>query len=731
MKNIEKKWMLFIIATFVTFLGIGYTLLKGTEATEVSEVPANSAFNDLIFYKCVIDSYNAQQKTNLEYTTNLTDIQLASITELSCNGMVYGNEDSDWVKDAAGIEKMTSLVKIDLTNNKLQSIDLSNNLNIKDLRIGNNLLSSIDLSLNKDLSYLILYSNQLTSLNVSNKNNLEYLDVKNNLLTEIDVNNCSLLNTLSVGNNKINSLNLNTNTNLNTLIADDNELSGLDLSNNKKMMYLKAENNQLEYIYVSNCSDLYTLWIGNNQLTNLDLSQNTKLVEVRAHQNKLNTVNIDGTKVLKSLNVSDNKLSKLNTTSNTNLEVLYVGNNQLTDLNLEKNLKLVTLQLDGNQLEKLNLSKNTSLTYLFLWESNKIITDAIYKNEIYNIPVDSPNIILPSSKNLSFTDITGISSLNIDNSSHTVMPNKGGKYSFDVNYYHDIQTSQNRFIQGYELYVIDMVSDKYVIDPTLGYIYTGIDADVNVINDNVEINYGTLEISNDKIVINYDGKVIKNFNLYNINLDNYELIDKNIIIRGGVSYENFISNISSNNEDIEYMLFNNDIEVTDGFVTDKMILKVYYDDSQIDEYTISNNYVDFNNNLSVNKDKNIVGNIIIGNTIGNILEMIDTNGSVSILDKDNNLVENTNNKLRTGDKIKVTFGEEEFVYTISVKGDLTSDGIISMDDIYKISNHIIKNDLITLDEYLEASDYDNNGKIDINDVIKMTRYIKDSGDTNE
>ena len=28
-------------------------------------------------------------------------------------------------------------------------------------------------------------------------------------------------------------------------------------------------------------------------------------------------------------------------------------------------------------------------------------------------------------------------------------------------------------------------------------------------------------------------------------------------------------------------------------------------------------------------------------------------------------------------------------------------------------------------------DYDNNNKIDINDVIKMSKYIKDSGDTSE
>lgn len=32
MKNIEKKWLLFLMSTFVTFFGIGYTLLKDTFA---------------------------------------------------------------------------------------------------------------------------------------------------------------------------------------------------------------------------------------------------------------------------------------------------------------------------------------------------------------------------------------------------------------------------------------------------------------------------------------------------------------------------------------------------------------------------------------------------------------------------------------------------------------------------------------------------------------------------
>lgn len=51
MKNIEKKWMLFLIATFVTSFGIGYTLLKETFATDNLDnssqvVDTNNNLND-------------------------------------------------------------------------------------------------------------------------------------------------------------------------------------------------------------------------------------------------------------------------------------------------------------------------------------------------------------------------------------------------------------------------------------------------------------------------------------------------------------------------------------------------------------------------------------------------------------------------------------------------------------------------------------------------------------
>ena len=98
----SKKIMLFLIATVVTFFGIGYTLLSDTYA--VSVLPANLDFEDINFYKCVVDAYNSNNNTNIDYTVSLSDEELATITRLICIDSV-----DDKITSTKGLEKLTSL----------------------------------------------------------------------------------------------------------------------------------------------------------------------------------------------------------------------------------------------------------------------------------------------------------------------------------------------------------------------------------------------------------------------------------------------------------------------------------------------------------------------------------------------------------------------------------------------------------------------------------------------
>lgn len=96
--KLNEKWILFLIATLVTFSGIWYSLFKGTAA---SDVPANLAFDDINFYMCVVDAYNKENDINLSYATSLSDAQLGTIKEVYCIG--EAKEEGDKVVSTTGL----------------------------------------------------------------------------------------------------------------------------------------------------------------------------------------------------------------------------------------------------------------------------------------------------------------------------------------------------------------------------------------------------------------------------------------------------------------------------------------------------------------------------------------------------------------------------------------------------------------------------------------------------
>ena len=164
--KLNQKWTLFLLATFVSFFGIVNTLLKGTKANE--EVPVNVTFDDINFYKCVVENYNDQFNKEFDYlTTNLTDNELSLLTVLECSGS--SKKESDKITSTKGLEKLVSLEKLDLSYNLLTMIDLSKNVNINYLNVSNNKLTEIDLSNNKKLNTYITDGNELSSEDINNE----------------------------------------------------------------------------------------------------------------------------------------------------------------------------------------------------------------------------------------------------------------------------------------------------------------------------------------------------------------------------------------------------------------------------------------------------------------------------------------------------------------------------------------------------------------------------------
>ena len=154
----------------------------------------------------------------------------------------------------------------------------------------------------------------------------------------------------------------------------------------------------------------------------------------------------------------------------------------------------------------------------------------IYKNTIFdNTSIDVNFVKLPEGRSSTLYEIKQ-NDKNIDKIDTSV----AGYYQYDLSFKHDISTGiLNTYDVGLNLYVVELTSDKYYIDNENGYIYTDIDTNKDTILNNVSLNYGEASIENNKLLIKYDGQIIKEFSIMNISSDKYNLNNDYIYVGAG------------------------------------------------------------------------------------------------------------------------------------------------------------------------------------------------------
>lgn len=241
------------------------------------------------------------EKMNKNVDESVTVEELAKITKLDAR--------SQGIEDSTGIEYLTGLEILYLEDNQLKSIDVSKNLNLKDLACSNNPLANLDVSKNLALEELTCENNELTQLDVSKNTALEYLYCPRNQLTKLDVSKNSALRYLA---------------------CDVNQLTSLDVSQNPALTNLGCTKNQLTDLDVSQNPNLSTLVCSDNQLTNLDVSQNQALAYLTCDNNGLKNIDIDQNLALIELSCNNNQLTNL-AVGETILDV-SCNNNQLKDI---------------------------------------------------------------------------------------------------------------------------------------------------------------------------------------------------------------------------------------------------------------------------------------------------------------------------------------------------------------------------------------------------------------
>ena len=584
--DVSKNTKLITLAAFRNLLNeldVSDNVLLETLLAESNELTYINLINNInLKYLCLTN--NKLSSLDISNNTKLTFLDVGYWVHFSMNSLGPSSNSRNLIEElnvknnvllenlyvnnneltSLDVSKNTMLTTLYARNNQITSLDVSKNTALTDLSVGGNQLTSLDVSNNTSLTRLDVYDNQLTSLDVSKNAALKELQANSNKLISLDVSGATALKELNVNDNKLTSLDVSKNTALKELQANSNKLISLDVSRATALTYLHVNNNELTSLDVGN-NELTSLDVSNNKLTELDVSGATALRYLNVGNNELTSLDVSNNTSLTRLDVYDNQLTKLDVSKNTALTSLYVGGNKLTKLDVSKNTALTDLGVGSNQLTSLDVGKNSLLTYLYVYGNPFATNIIIYKGSI-NTDGDNRFVKLPEGKTSTLTRLKSNNSVvNIDGNNINI--NKIGEYVVTVDYKHDIQSIFNTYSGTYNIKVIEITSDKYMINEENSYIYTSTDIDNDTILSNINLDSEcTKVIENNELVIKYNDEVLKKFKIINISSTKYDLSKEYI-------YDN-----SFNKDNI------NVINGTSEVVDNELLIK--YNDEVLDKYKI-------------------------------------------------------------------------------------------------------------------------------------------------
>ena len=313
------------------------------------------------------------------------------------------------ITDLTGIEDFINLKTIDVSNNELDSLNLTYNTALSGINCANNKLFKIELSgdtevLEKIFS-LNISSNKFNEFDWSAFSLLHILDVSSNSFTDLDLSKNESLTNLNCSSNQLLTLNLKNGFN--------GSLGVMDASSNQDLVCIEVDDISLAILsswqkddiasYNKNCH-YYEVYVpddafeqalidagydyeGTSALdnyvpdekiltaTSLDLSNKgivdltgleafSSLVFLNVDNNDISDLNISNNLKLKKLYCSDNNLSVLDLSNNNLLEEFKCVSNNLSNISLINNKSITTLKVDNNPISTLELENSTSLSVL-------------------------------------------------------------------------------------------------------------------------------------------------------------------------------------------------------------------------------------------------------------------------------------------------------------------------------------------------------------------------------
>jgi surface protein len=236
---------------------------------------------------------------------------------------------SQGITDLTGIEAFTALSTLNVNNNSITSIEVSNNT---------------------ALTILSATANSITTVDLSNNTALESLNLNINPLGELDISNQPSLLNLYCRSCQLSALDVSANTALEVMIINNNNFTTIDLGNNGDLKTLNIQNNNLTALDISNNTMLESLTAFSNNITAIDLSNNINLVNVSLSSNPITALDFSSNTLLADLSVSNCSLTSLDLSTNSALVELFAINNDLTELDIANgnNSNFVEFKITGN-----------------------------------------------------------------------------------------------------------------------------------------------------------------------------------------------------------------------------------------------------------------------------------------------------------------------------------------------------------------------------------------------
>lgn len=300
------------------------------------------------------------------------------------------------IASVEGIGYFSELQTFRCIDNKLTTLDLSNNSKLIGVECDYNQLTSLIVPF-ENLQWLTCSYNLLTSclayhtkhsylkdIDCSNNPNMASVGIYFSYLPALEIFDCSgtKFSTLNLSDcTKLKEVTCNDMPALTKLECNNTALTQLSVAGSSYLETLRCYGNKLSWLDVYGCSSLQILECGSNALTTISNLSSCKssLLRLSCHTNLFSSLDFSGFSQLQKLNCgNDSQLTSLTGLSgNTALSELQCFGCSLTSLDVTGCSNLTTLVCYGNKfhdlylsdlpyLQKLDCSRNSSLTDLDL-----------------------------------------------------------------------------------------------------------------------------------------------------------------------------------------------------------------------------------------------------------------------------------------------------------------------------------------------------------------------------